>query len=64
MKVVRILVYEGTDKFIQRSIERRTVVGTFTGSEGDIREYFVTGPLPILQDPTNVIEELLPKKNV
>lgn len=62
MKVIRILVYDGSDSFIRRSLEYRQVIGTKTITDGSVSEYFITGPLPIMEDLSTVIEALLPSK--
>ena len=52
MRVIRVLVYEGTNEFIQKSLTQRTVVGRMPGAPGNsIKEFYLSAPIPFTTDP-------------
>lgn len=50
MKLVRILVYEGSEKFIKENMGTRQLVGRKQMMSNSITEYFIQEPLPVLTD--------------
>ena len=46
MRVVRLLVYEGSPEWVEKSLAKRYVVGQMAGREGNyITEYYITSPI-------------------
>ena len=59
MKITRILVYEGSEHFINISLGKRSVCGIKQGehSTDTIKEFYITSPIPLSQEPPDLFTE-------
>ncbi len=68
MRVIRMLVYEGDERFIATSLANRSVVGVKgspnNSTSNTITEYYLQSPLPIYRDPPDIFKPITKEKKL
>jgi hypothetical protein len=60
--VIRVLVYQGNEKFLESSITKRAVIGLRdVGGGCSITEYFLAGPIPYVSSVEKLADVLFQK---
>ena len=54
MKIIRILVYEGTSDFMEISLGTRNVAGQKCINDNTITEFYLQTPGPLQRDPPDI----------